>query len=215
MDGKPVLLSRESEVLRDLGHCGSESPRLPTDLREQSFRNDDRWLLSVSLSVYPRAANMSLSVSTIEIYLLIYPSPSSLLFFCTDLTTSVSIYLSLNRSSNRYTPYFVIFLPPLLYILFSLNLYKHMYIHIHSLSGYKRSEIVGQNCRFLQGKSSEKEQIQLMSRALATAQPIKLALTNRRKDGSGWTRFLFCLIILKMKLTWQNILTYIWMYYSM
>ena len=53
------------------------------------------------------------------------------------------------------------------------------------MTGYNRSDILGKNCRFLQGEHSEKEQIQLMGQALATAQPVKAAITNRRKDGSG------------------------------
>jgi len=54
-------------------------------------------------------------------------------------------------------------------------------------TGYRRHEIVGQNCKFLQSEWSEKEQVDMMAKALATAQPIKVALTNRRKDGTGIT----------------------------
>ena len=52
-------------------------------------------------------------------------------------------------------------------------------------TGYPRSEIVGQNCRFLQSKNTEEDQIQLLVTALAKAQPVKVVLTNRRKDGTG------------------------------
>jgi len=52
-------------------------------------------------------------------------------------------------------------------------------------TGYLRSEIVGRNCRFLQSEYCEQDQIELMTKALATAQPVKVALTNRRKDGTG------------------------------
>lgn len=53
------------------------------------------------------------------------------------------------------------------------------------LTGYSRNEVVGQNCRFLQSEWTEKEQIEVMVQALATAQPVKVAVTNCRKDGSG------------------------------
>ena len=49
-------------------------------------------------------------------------------------------------------------------------------------TGYKREEIIGRNCSFLRSESSE---IDLMTRALATAHPVKVAITNRRKDGTG------------------------------
>jgi len=55
------------------------------------------------------------------------------------------------------------------------------------VTGYSRSEIVGQNCRFLQSEFSERDQIELMCKALSTAQPVKVAITNRRKDGTGMT----------------------------
>mmetsp|Transcript_7070 Transcript_7070/g.10512 ORF Transcript_7070/g.10512 Transcript_7070/m.10512 type:complete len:348 (-) Transcript_7070:207-1250(-) len=57
-------------------------------------------------------------------------------------------------------------------------------------TGYSRSEIVGQNCRFLQSEYCEKDQIELMSTALATAQPVKVAITNRRKDGTDFFNLL-------------------------
>ena len=59
-----------------------------------------------------------------------------------------------------------------------------------STTGYSRNEIVGQNCRFLQSEWSEPDQIERMTIALKNAQPIKVALTNVRKDGSGILLFL-------------------------
>eukprot|EP01036_Dinobryon_divergens_P028439 gene28439-37380_t len=57
-------------------------------------------------------------------------------------------------------------------------------------TGYKRKDIIGRNCSFLQSESTEKDQIQLLAKALATAQPVKVALTNRRKDGSDFLNLL-------------------------
>ena len=52
-------------------------------------------------------------------------------------------------------------------------------------TGYKREEIIGRNCSFLQSESSEQDQIDLMVQALTTAKPVKVAITNKRKDGTG------------------------------
>ncbi|MFV1873346.1 MAG: ATP-binding protein [Oleiphilus sp.] len=51
------------------------------------------------------------------------------------------------------------------------------------LSGYLKEEVLGTNCRFLQGPSSEKDKIQLISMALHRAEPLSLTLTNYRKCG--------------------------------
>lgn len=53
------------------------------------------------------------------------------------------------------------------------------------LSGYAREEIVGQNCKFLQSEWTEEDQIKIIVESLATAQPCKVAITNKRKDGTG------------------------------
>lgn len=59
-----------------------------------------------------------------------------------------------------------------------------------SATGYGREEIVGQNCKFLQGSTSEPEQVMKMTEALKSAKPVKVALTNRRKDGTEFLNLL-------------------------
>lgn len=49
---------------------------------------------------------------------------------------------------------------------------------------FPRKEIVGQNCNFLQSADcSEKDSIERLSQALKLAKPVKVAITNIRKDG--------------------------------
>jgi PAS domain S-box-containing protein len=62
-------------------------------------------------------------------------------------------------------------------------------------TGYYRDEIIGQNCRFLQSNGLETptgqdEIIAKISHALKEAQPIRIALTNYRKDGSPFHNLL-------------------------
>lgn len=62
-------------------------------------------------------------------------------------------------------------------------------------TGYRRDEIIGQNCRFLQSHGLEvpigqDENISKISHSLKEAQPIKIALTNYRKDGSSFHNLL-------------------------
>jgi PAS domain S-box-containing protein len=57
------------------------------------------------------------------------------------------------------------------------------------LTGYIRDEVVGRNCRFLQGARTDRAQIDRLSRAMASGDPIVLDLLNYRKDGSEfWNR---------------------------
>ena len=64
-----------------------------------------------------------------------------------------------------------------------------------STTGYPRCEIIGQNCRFLQigkkpGHTAEVESIARMTAALKEGRPVKVAITNFRKDGSPFRNLL-------------------------
>jgi PAS domain S-box-containing protein len=51
------------------------------------------------------------------------------------------------------------------------------------LTGYPPEEVLGRNCRFLQGRGTEKESIRALRLAIAAGKPITLEFTNHRKDG--------------------------------
>lgn len=52
------------------------------------------------------------------------------------------------------------------------------------ITGYKRKEIIGKNCRFLQGADTTEENKKKIRNAIDTAQPIQIELKNYRKDGT-------------------------------
>jgi PAS domain S-box-containing protein len=52
-----------------------------------------------------------------------------------------------------------------------------------AITGYQPEEILGRNCRFLQGQGTEPEALMAIRRALAAGEPITITLTNRRRDG--------------------------------
>ncbi|MFH7766197.1 EAL domain-containing protein [Acinetobacter sp. BSP-28] len=52
------------------------------------------------------------------------------------------------------------------------------------LTGYKKEEIIGKNCRFLQGPDTDPETVNKIHNALKEQQEIQLTLKNYRKDGS-------------------------------
>lgn len=54
------------------------------------------------------------------------------------------------------------------------------------LTGYVADEIIGRNCRFLQGPETQAEAIAEVSRAIASRTSIELELLNYRKDGTSF-----------------------------
>ena len=59
------------------------------------------------------------------------------------------------------------------------------------LSGYERQEILGRNCRFLQGPESDPETVKKIHDAVGRVEPIEIDIRNHRKDGTAfWNRLL-------------------------
>ncbi|MFN7127474.1 MAG: PAS domain-containing protein [Brevundimonas sp.] len=59
------------------------------------------------------------------------------------------------------------------------------------LTGYERDEIIGQNCRFLQGPDTSHETVREIRRALSEERDVQVDLLNYRKDGSKFWNALF------------------------
>ncbi|RVT41985.1 histidine kinase dimerization/phosphoacceptor domain -containing protein [Sphingobium algorifonticola] len=59
------------------------------------------------------------------------------------------------------------------------------------LTGYDIDEIIGRNCRFLQGPQSDPVAIARIREALAAEEPISIDLLNHRKDGSVFWNALY------------------------
>lgn len=57
------------------------------------------------------------------------------------------------------------------------------------LTGYPREEVLGRNCRFLQGERTNEESVARVRRAVKNEEPVTVELRNYRKDGSMfWNR---------------------------
>lgn len=58
-----------------------------------------------------------------------------------------------------------------------------------SITGYNRAEILGRNCRFLQGEETSEEAVAELRTAIEAEKPVTVELRNYRKDGSPfWNR---------------------------
>ena len=52
------------------------------------------------------------------------------------------------------------------------------------ITGYRKNEVLGRNCRFLQGAATEKQSIRLIGDALSKRQRCNITLLNYRKNGA-------------------------------
>lgn len=52
-----------------------------------------------------------------------------------------------------------------------------------AMTGYSQEEILGRNCRFLQGKDREQEARFAMRQAIENRQPVEVTIRNYRKNG--------------------------------
>jgi PAS domain S-box-containing protein len=60
-----------------------------------------------------------------------------------------------------------------------------------ALTGYDRDEIVGRNCRVLQGPDTDPAAVEAVRRAIAAGEDIALDILNYRKDGSTFWNALY------------------------
>jgi PAS domain S-box-containing protein len=51
------------------------------------------------------------------------------------------------------------------------------------ITGYQAAEVMGRNCRFLQGRDTDRETVERMRRAISVGRAITVTLRNYRKDG--------------------------------
>ncbi|MEB3343059.1 PAS domain S-box protein [Okeania sp.] len=60
-----------------------------------------------------------------------------------------------------------------------------------NLTGYKFEELIGKNCRMLQGKSTDRQTIKKMKKAILHGEECHVVLKNFRKDGTDFWNELF------------------------
>lgn len=59
------------------------------------------------------------------------------------------------------------------------------------LTGYEEAEVVGRNCRFLQGAMSDREAVAEMRQSIANTEAISLELINYKRDGTPFWNAVF------------------------
>ena len=59
------------------------------------------------------------------------------------------------------------------------------------LTGYEEGEVLGRNCRFLQGAGTDPEAVRALREAIAAQRPVALEILNYRRDGSPFWNAIF------------------------
>lgn len=60
-----------------------------------------------------------------------------------------------------------------------------------TLTGYSRDDVLGRNCRFLQGPNTSKEKVDLIRKGVATGEDVSVTLVNYTADGTPFWNKLF------------------------
>ena len=61
---------------------------------------------------------------------------------------------------------------------------------LERMTGYSSEDILGKNCRVLQGENTDPESVKLIREAIAESKPVTVTMKNYRKDGSEfWNEF--------------------------
>lgn len=60
-----------------------------------------------------------------------------------------------------------------------------------NITGYSREEVLGRNCRFLQGEDTDQPQLDILRHAIKSGKDCKIVLRNYRKDGTMFYNELF------------------------
>jgi len=60
-----------------------------------------------------------------------------------------------------------------------------------TLTGYSREDVLGRNCRFLQGSDTSKEKLDLIRKGIATGDDVSVTLVNYTADGTPFWNKLF------------------------
>jgi PAS domain S-box-containing protein len=59
------------------------------------------------------------------------------------------------------------------------------------LTGYEEAEVVGRNCRFLQGPRTDRDHVRQLREAVEAHQPISLEILNYKRDGTPFWNAVF------------------------
>jgi PAS domain S-box-containing protein len=75
-----------------------------------------------------------------------------------------------------------------------------------SLTGYTKDDVLGRNCRFLQGTESDQDKVRAISKGLSNGEDVSVTLINNTADGTPFWNKLF---IAALRDTQDNIVNFI------
>lgn len=170
--------------------CTSErTSSTSSDLSETLSRENSRDISSSTLSVVVRHTVSNLQPDKAAVMICRKSWTSSLSNYLNDLKLSITI-ASATATGNHGERF------PLVFVNKAFE----------AMTGYDRSEILGRGCGFLQSSEhTEQSQVTRLRAALNEMTPVKIGLTNVRKNGSAF----FNLLALAPIVDWKGDVIYI------
>lgn len=130
--------------------------------------------------------NFEFSYKNYDYYIRIYPTATGLSFYFQDITSEKSsrYELKLLRTAIDKANDVV--------LITTADLEKPGPTVVYAneaferVTGYSRQDIIGQSPRLLQGKETERKNLDTLKQALQSSEPIRVLLTNYTKDGRSY-----------------------------
>jgi PAS domain S-box-containing protein len=67
------------------------------------------------------------------------------------------------------------------------------------VTGYDRSEVIGQNCKFLQYEDSQQKSVNKLANSLKSCLEVKTVIRNKRKNGEKFVNYVCCKPVLDIE----------------
>ncbi len=133
-----------------------------------------------------QSSSFEFSYKQSEFYIRIYPTATGLSFYIQDITAEKEsrnelklLRTAIDKANDVVLITTSEIAPPGPTVVYANEAFERV-------TGYKRSEVIGNSPRMMQGEKTERQQLDLLKSALTRSEPIRILLTNYTKSGKEY-----------------------------